>query len=54
MKLIAISFREEERVGGLKILEKKLFVAGVLELFVEVAAGKMNLGMENGKVENKY
>jgi len=24
------------------------------ELFVEVAAGKMNLGMENGKVENEY
>ena len=41
--MTAISFREEERVRGLKILEGKLFAAGVLELFVKVAARKMNL-----------
>jgi len=54
MKLTAISLQEEQRVGDLKIMAEKFFVAGVLELFVNVAAMKMNLGLENGKVENEY
>jgi len=54
MKLTAISSRKEERAGGLKILEEKLFDVGIHELFVNVAAGEMNLGMENGEVEDEY
>ena len=36
----------------MKILEKA-FVARVLEFFVNAAAREMNLGMEDGKVENE-
>jgi hypothetical protein len=45
-------FPKEEGVEDLKILEKA-FAAGVLEFFVNAAVGEMNLGMEDGKVENE-
>ena len=45
-------FPKEEGIEDLKILEK-VFVAGVLEFFVNAAAGEMDLGMEDGKVENE-
>jgi len=54
MKLTAISSRKEERAGGLKIMEEKLSAAGILELFVNASTVEMNLGMENGEVEDEY
>jgi len=45
-------FFPKEGVEDLKILEEA-FIAGVLEFFVNAAAGEMNLGMEDGKVENE-
>jgi len=36
----------------LKILGEA-FAAGVLEFFVNAAAGEMNMGMEDGKVEKE-
>ena len=35
-------------------MEEKLSAAGILELFVNASTVEMNLGMENGEVEDEY